>query len=87
MSKKKNINYDNWSKDELVREIKRIKETTYGLVWHRDVPEEKIDILINPDARTPEEMFANEVAGKPFPVLKEVKGKEIKSNESSRAYE
>ena len=46
-------------------------------MWHRDVPQEKLDVLINPDARTPEEMFANEVAGKPFPVLKEVKSKEV----------
>lgn len=43
---KKKIDYDNWSKDELIKEIKRIKETTYGLVWHRDLPEEKIDILM-----------------------------------------
>src|SRR3989344_4586458 len=71
------INYDNWSRDELIKEIRRIKETKYGLVWHRDLPEEKIDILINPDARTPNEMFPNEMAGKPFPILKETKSKEI----------
>jgi adenine-specific DNA-methyltransferase len=83
---KKHINYDSWSKDELVKELKRIKETTYGLVWHRDVPQEKIDVLINPDARTPEEMFANEVAGKPFPVLKEVKDKEVVSNKDDQTH-
>jgi len=71
------INYDNWSKEELIKELRRIKETKYGLVWHRDLPEEKIDILINPDARTPNEMFPNEMAGKPFPILKETKNKEI----------
>ena len=76
------INYDNWSKEELIRELRRIKETKYGLVWHRDLPEEKIDILINPDARTPSEMFPNEMAGKPFPVLKEVKSKEINGDKS-----
>lgn len=75
MSKK--INYEEWSKDELIKEIKRIRETTYGLIWHRDVPEEKIDILINPDARTPNELFPNEMVGKPFPVLKENKSKQI----------
>jgi len=74
------INYDNWSKEELIKELRRIKETKYGLVWHRDLPEEKIDILINPDARTPSEMFPNEMAGKPFPILKETKGKEINGN-------
>jgi len=74
--------YDAWSKEELVKEIVKIKSTTYGLVWHRDLPEEKIDILVNPDARTPNEMFPNEMAGKPFPVLKEVKGKAIESDKS-----
>jgi hypothetical protein len=79
----KKINYEEWSKDELIKEIKRIRDTTYGLVWHRDVPEEKIDILINPDARTPNELFPNEMVGKPFPILKENKSKQI-SDSSSR---
>lgn len=74
---KKRIDYDKWSKDELIKEIRRIRETEYGLVWHRDVPEEKIDILINPDADTPNEMFPNEMQGKPFPILKEVKNKAV----------
>lgn len=74
---KKKIDYSGWSKDDLVKEINRIKETTYGLVWHRDVPQEKIDILINPDARTPDETFSNELSGKPFPVLKSLKSKDI----------
>lgn len=76
------INYDNWSKEELIKELRRIKETKYGLVWHRDLPEEKIDILINPDARTPSEMFPNEIAGKPFPILKEVKVKELNGDKN-----
>lgn len=74
--------YEGWSKEELIKEIVKIKSTTYGLVWHRDLPEEKIDILVNPDARTPNEMFPNEMAGKPFPVLKEVKGRAIQSDNS-----
>lgn len=78
----KKVNYDSWSKEELIKEIVKIKSTTYGLVWHRDLPEEKIDILVNPDARTPNEMFPNEMAGKPFPILKEVKGKAIESDRS-----
>jgi len=81
MSKK--ANYDNWSKEELIKELKRIKETKYGLVWHRDKEtEEKLDILINLDAKTPSETFSNEVSGKPFPVLKEVKGKQILTNKN-----
>jgi len=76
------INYDSWSREELEKELRRIKETKYGLVWHRDLPEEKIDVLINPDARTPSEMFPNEMAGRPFPVLKEVKNRQIKTGDS-----
>lgn len=76
----KKIDYTNWSKEELVREITRIKSTTYGLIWHRDLPEEKIDVLINPDARTPSEMFPNEMAGKPFPILKESKSKAVQTD-------
>lgn len=79
------INYDNWSKEELIKELRRIKETKYGLVWHRDLPEEKIDILINPDARTPNEMFPNEMAGKPFPILKEAKTKEVNNDKGKPA--
>ena len=75
------IHYDNWSKEELIKELRHIKEIKYGLVWHRDLPEEKIDILINPDARTPNEMFPNEMAGRPFPVLKEAKSKDVNSSE------
>lgn len=78
----KKIDYGKWSKDELIKEITRIKGTTYGLVWHRDLPEEKIDVLINPDARTPSEMFPNEMAGKPFPVLKEAKTKAIQTDDT-----
>lgn len=76
------INYDNWSREELIKELRRIKETKYGLVWHRDLPEGKIDTLINTDARTPNEMFPNEMAGKPFPILKEVKKREINGDKN-----
>jgi len=83
MTKKINSkDYESWSKDELIKEIIKIRSTTYGLVWHRDLPEEKIDILVNPDARTPNEMFPNEMAGKPFPVLDEVKAKAIKTDDN-----
>ena len=80
MSKK--INYDGWSKEELVNELRRIKDIRYGLVWHRDLTKETIDILVNPDATVPSEMFPNEMKGKPFPVLKEEKSKEIITDKS-----
>lgn len=80
MSKK--INYDGWSKEELVNELRRIKDIRYGLVWHRDLTKETIDILVNPDATVPSEMFPNEMKGKPFPVLKEDKSKEIITDKS-----
>jgi adenine-specific DNA-methyltransferase len=77
----KKPNYDDWSKEELIKELRRIKEMKYGLVWHRDLPVEKIiDAVIDIDARTPSEMFPNEMAGKPFPILKEVKNKEIETD-------
>lgn len=74
------INYYEWSKEELIKELRRIKETKYGLVWHRDLPKEKIDTLINPDVSSLNEMFPKEIAGVSFPVLKEVKSKEIKTD-------
>lgn len=80
----KKIKYDEWSKEELIKEITRIKETTYGLVWHRDLPGEKIDILINPDARTPSELFPNEMTGRPFPVLKEIAAKAVETKEAEQ---
>ena len=73
----KRIQYDDWSKEDLIKELHRIKETRYGLVWHRDLPEDKIDILINPDASTPNEMFPNIMSGKPFPILREEKDNSI----------
>lgn len=76
--------YENWSKEELIKEVIRLEETKkYGLVYRHDIPEEKIDILLDPDAHTPNEMFPNEMAGKPFPVLKEVKSKAVQSDESN----
>ncbi len=75
------INYDNWSKEELIKELRRIKETKYGLVWHRDKEtEERLDILINPAPQSPKESFHNQITGKPFPVLKEEKTKHIETD-------
>lgn len=31
--------YEDWSKEELIKELVRIRSTTYGLVWKRDIPE------------------------------------------------
>jgi adenine-specific DNA-methyltransferase len=73
----KKINYDNWSKEELIEELRHIQESKYGLIWHKNLREEKIDTSINSDAKTPDELFFNEKVGRPFPVLKEKENKKI----------
>jgi adenine-specific DNA-methyltransferase len=74
MAKKKD--YSNWSKDELLKEIDALrKQKTYGLVWERDQVKEKFDYFINWEGVQNKEVF-KEAIGK-FPVLKEVKGKDI----------
>ena len=61
----KNTDYSNWSKPELVKEIKKLHERKkYGLVWN----EEKT-----------KEIFEKESQGK-LPVLKDVIGNEINYN-------
>jgi adenine-specific DNA-methyltransferase len=58
--------YSNWSKEELVREIKKLeKRKKYGIVW---------------DGEHTKEKFEKEAEGH-LPVLKEVKNKEIKTDE------
>ena len=79
MTKKKN--YNDWSKEELIEEVETLrKQKTYGLVWEKDKTKETFDYYINWDGIKNKEYFP-EAEGK-FPVLKEVKGKEIVSEKN-----
>ena len=61
----KNSNYSDWSKEDFIKEIKKLKKRKkYGIVWDEEKTKEKFDI---------------DSEGK-LPILKEVKGKEIQTN-------
>jgi len=69
-------NYDNWTKEELIKEVKVLKkQKTYGLVWEKDKSKEIFDYYLNWDGIKAKEDFGEE-EGK-FPVLKEIKNKSI----------
>ncbi len=73
-------NYQEWSKEELVREIIALKkQKTYGLVWEREKTKEDFDLFINWEGEKTKEEFSPESKDK-FPVLAEVKDKEINSD-------
>ncbi|HVA82818.1 MAG TPA: DNA methyltransferase, partial [Candidatus Aquilonibacter sp.] len=81
MTKKKN--YNDWSKEELIKEVEVLKkQKTFGLVWEKDKTNEVFDYYINWDGIKNKEKFA-ETEGK-FPVLKEVKGKEIVNEKNGK---
>lgn len=73
-------NYGEWSKEELIREILALKkQKTYGLVWEREKTKEDFDLFINWEGENTKEEFSPESKDK-FPVLAEVKDKEINSD-------
>lgn len=75
MSKKRD--YSTWSKEDLIREVDALrKQKTYGLVWETDKTKEVFDYFVNWDGEKTKEVFSPETQHK-FPVLKEIKGKEI----------
>ena len=75
MSKKRD--YDNWSRDDLVREVEALrKQKTYGLVWEKDKTQEIFDYYVNWAGEKTKEVFSPETQHK-FPVLKEIKSKGI----------
>lgn len=68
--------YSNWSKEDLIKEVEVLKkQKTYGLVWEKDKTKESFDHYINWDGIKNEEKFPE--AEHKFPVLKEVRDKEI----------
>lgn len=69
-------NYDNWTKEELIKEVKALKkQKTYGLVWEEDKTKEDFDYYINWEGEKTKESFGEE--DNKFPVLKEVENKSI----------
>ncbi len=36
--------YDAWTKNDLIKEIKRLKDKKFGLVWHEDITENFNDV-------------------------------------------
>ena len=68
--------YKNHSLEELINELEALKEKKYGLVWDKKNSQEILDAFVSwenmPENFTP----------KQFPVLKEVKNKEIENDEN-----
>lgn len=76
----KGRNYTNWSRQELIDEIEYLrKQKTYGLVYEKDNVKELFDYYMNWDGFNAKEKIAEQ--GK-FPVLKEIKGNDIKTSEN-----
>ena len=64
----KNSNYSDWSKEDFIKEIKKLKKRKkYGIVWDEEKTKEKFD----------------KDSENKLPILKEVKSKEIQANENS----
>lgn len=76
MKLNENKKYEKYSREELVSELEELKKKRYGLVWDRKHSEENLDVFVNwenvPENFTP----------KQFPVLKEVKNKEIETDKN-----
>lgn len=71
-----NAKYKNHSREELIDELETLKKKKYGLVWDKKNSQEMLDAFVNwenvPENFTP----------KQFPVLKEVKNKEIENDKA-----
>jgi len=69
-----NDKYKNHSREELIDELETLKKKKYGLVWDKKNSQEMLDAFVNwenvPENFTP----------KQFPVLKEIKNKEIETD-------
>ncbi|MDO8728696.1 MAG: site-specific DNA-methyltransferase [bacterium] len=75
----KSNKYDNYTKDELIDELETLKKKKYGLVWDKKNSQEILDAFVNWE-NVPENFVP-----KQFPVLKEVKNKEIKTDKTKPA--
>ncbi len=72
----KNNKYANYSKEELIDELETLKKKKYGLVWDKKNSQEMLDAFVNWE-NVPENFMP-----KQFPVLKEVKNKEIETDKA-----
>jgi adenine-specific DNA-methyltransferase len=68
--------YDRYSREELIDELETLKKKKYGLVWDKKNSQEMLDSFVNWE-NVPENF-----APKQFPVLKEIKNKEIETAKS-----
>ena len=68
--------YKDHSREELIDELETLKKKKYGLVWDKKNSQEMLDAFVNWE-NVPENF-----APKQFPVLKEVKSKEIKTDKN-----
>jgi len=75
----KDNKYDSYTKDELIDELETLKKKKYGLVWDKKNSQEMLDAFVNWE-NVPENFVP-----KQFPVLKEIKNKEIKTDEGRPA--
>jgi len=66
-----NDKYKNHSREELIDELETLKKKKYGLVWDKKNSQEMLDAFVN------WEDVPENFTSKQFPVLKEVKNKEI----------
>ena len=71
-----NHKYDKYTREELVDELETLKKKKYGLVWDKKNSQEVLDAFVNWE-NVPENFVP-----KQFPILKEVKNKEIETDKS-----
>jgi adenine-specific DNA-methyltransferase len=76
---KNNDKYKNYSREELIDELETLKKKKYGLVWDKKNSQEILDAFVNWE-NVPENFVP-----KQFPVLKEVKNKEIETDKAKPA--
>ena len=72
----KSNKYEKYTREELVDELETLKKKKYGLVWDKKNSQEVLDIFVNWE-NVPENFVP-----KQFPVLKEVKNKEIETDKA-----
>ncbi len=73
----KSKKYDNYTREELIDELEALKKKKYGLVWDRKNSQENLDAFVKWE-NMPENFIP-----RVFPVLKEIRDKEIITDKES----